>query len=283
MRAAGGGGNRPPPVPTLPGMDAARPGDPVHLVTAVHRDLAEHLGATGSSIDVLRAAVPHRTFVWHVVVDGAGPPGPPVPGADTCLWAGRSLGVSAARNAALAGVGGGWVFRVDGDDLVDSDGWAGLLADPGFGSAPWCATNLLTVDGEPTPHWFDRPRTWAAGEVAEAWTTPMVFHPNNIVADASLVLAVGGWPAIGVNEDIAFCFAINDLAAGAALPHVTLRYRKWAHQTVAGDTYVRDKAAAFAFIAASATARRARYGGRAVRAPAVLPGSLYLPDGTAPR
>ena len=259
-------------------MNVAAPHAPLHLVTAVHRGLAEHLGATAASVAALRAATPGRDVFWHVTVDGEGGACPDAPGADTLICAQHTMGVSAARNAALAAAAeGGWVFRLDGDDCLDVDGWVELFADPLFGTTAWCATNLLTFDGQQTVHWFDAPRRWARGQVAEQWTAPMLFHPNNIVVDAALALATGGWPALRVNEDIAYCFAVNDAEPGVALPHVTLRYRKWAHQTVAQDTYLRDKADAFATIAAVANARRARIGLGPVTAPQVGSAALYAP------
>ncbi len=265
---------------TLTDVDHSGADAPLHLITAVHHDLADHLPATAASIAALRSRLPTRRIRWHVTVDGPGDLRHPIPGTDTCRRAARSIGVSAARNAALteAAGEGGWVFRVDGDDLINPDGWADLLADPDFATTPWVATNLTTCDGQPTPHWFTGRRRWHIGEAADTWTTPMAFHPNNIVVDASLALAIGGWPAMGVNEDIAYAFAINDLSEGIGLPHVTLRYRKWEHQTVAGGTYLRDKADAFAHIAAVTNARRAHTGLPPVTAPAVLPGSLYLDD-----
>lgn len=258
--------------PTISGVD-------IHLISAVHRDRMDFLPATQQSVSALRSAVSDQfSILWHVVIDGVGPPGAPVVGADTCVWAQHNLGVSAARNIALSNTGGsGWVFRLDGDDLVDVAGWLGLLSDPLFGSELWHPTNVVTLQGEKTPHWFNTSRRWDLCEVEQSWSSPMMFHPNNVVADTSLVLTCGGWPALRVNEDILFCFTPNSVAAGLALPHVTLKYRKWEHQSVNGSTYAADKAAAFRFILASVNARRARAGMFPIFAPAPSVGSLYLP------
>lgn len=252
----------------------------LHLLTAVHAALTDHLHETAASVSALRSRLAETgtEVLWHVVVDGAGEQPERLDDADTFQVAARQIGVSAARNMALAATSGdGWVFRLDGDDTLDVDGWEALLADPRFGSTPWHPTNLTDQDGQPTPHWFAEPRRWEAREVEEQWTSPMPFHPNDVVARADLVLAIGGWPAMRVNEDILWCFGLNQHAPGLALPYVTLRYRRWERQTVSDDRYLADKDAAFRFIEAVTNARRATAGLSPVRAPRPGAGTLYLP------
>jgi hypothetical protein len=253
----------------------------LHLLTGVHCDRAGYLGDAARSVAELRAALqPSGVDVqWHVVVDGAGVLPAPPPAATTLRHVGRQVGVSACRNLALAATGGdGWVFRLDGDDELDVPGWVALVADPAFGTAEWHPTNLTDQHGHPTAHWFAQPRRWERWEVVEAWASPMPFHPNNVVVRAGLALAVGGWPALRVNEDLLWCFSLNEVAPGLALPHVTLRYRRWDEQVVAAADYLADKTAAFGLIAAVVNARRARAGLAPVVQPAAGVGALYLPS-----
>lgn len=185
-----------------------------------------------------------------------------------------------ARNLALACTGGsGWVFRLDGDDVLDVDGWVALVSDPRFGQFLWHPTNLVDMEGVATPHWFRSSRVWGVRQVEEEWSSPMPFHPNNIVVDASLALRSGGWPALEVAEDLLWCFTIGGLEEGLSLPHVTLRYRRWGMQTVASEGYLRSKSSAFRFAEGVVNARRAACGLEPVRAPAVGGASLYLDRG----
>jgi hypothetical protein len=250
----------------------------LHLLTAVHADLCGHLRETALSVAKLRAALASAgvEVLWHVVVDGeARPPARP-DGADTCQVAGRQVGVSVARNMALSVIGGdGWVFRLDGDDVLDTAGWEALLADPRFGSTLWHPTNLTDPDGRRAPHWFEEARLWQAREVEERWASPMLFHPSNVVVAAELALAVGGWPAMRVNEDILWCFSLNQQAPGLALPHVTLRYRRWENQTVSDPSYAGAKAGAFRLIEAVTNARRAAAGLDPIRAPQPGVAAMY--------
>ena len=246
----------------------------LHLITAVHVDLSQHMGDTARSVDELRAALAPRgwTVAWHVVVDGVGELGAEPAGADTLIHLGRHVGVSTARNRALTATRGlGWVFRLDGDDEVDVAGWCALVDDPAFGSTQWHATNTLNFDGHPGTRWFSQPRLWAVREVQENWVTPMVFLPGNIVCRADLALAAGGWAALRVVEDVAWCFRVNELEAGLALPYGTCRVRKWDKQTTGEDAFVADKDSAYAFLAASTNARRAREGLPPVYPPTLPP------------
>lgn len=229
----------------------------VHLVTAVAVELADHTDATAASVEALRAALGelHWRVRWIACVDGpehVAALGP----ADRVIHQPARSGVSACRNAALAVADDGWVFRLDADDELDIDGWVQLVEHPRFGAADWCATNV-TIDGEPSPHWFDDERDWPRHSVAEAWSSPMPFHPNNVVARTRLAHAAGGWPALRTNEDIGYVFALNQLADGNAIPAVTLRYRRWEHQSAAAPSYPGDRAIAFTFLTKVTNARRA--------------------------
>jgi hypothetical protein len=261
----------------------------LHLLTALHVDLTDHAGATAASVALLRSAfadLGHRVR-WHVVLDGSGEPGRGFSAvdteADTVVRPRRSLGVSTARNIALgsaidSGGDDSWVFRLDGDDELDVDGWHDLVRDPHFAMAAWHPTNLVTTDGARTAHWFDEMRMWPRQSCVENWTSPMPFHPNNVVVRTELAAVSGGWPALVVNEDLLWCFELNALEGGLALPHVTLRYRRWSGQTVAGNDYASAKSRSFHSIAAIVNSRRRREGLGAVSPPAPETAALYRTD-----
>jgi hypothetical protein len=255
----------------------------LHLVTAVHRDRFAWLNAAAASVAALRDAMVStgHTVNWHVVVDGDGAVVDPDPAADTWTCCGHQIGAAAARNLALAATGGsGWVFRLDGDDLVDVDGWAELVTCAEFGRHDWHGTNMVTVDGDRTAHWFDDGRHWPAGSVAEHWTSPMPFHPNNLVVRTDLALAVGGWPAMRVNEDLLWCLLCSEHADGSTIAAVTLRYRRWERQVVADSGYLSAKAEAFTFAEHVINANRRRRGRQPVNAPAAGVAVLYPAHGT---
>lgn len=118
---------------------------------------------------------------------------------------------------------------------------------------------------------------WRPRELEEHWSSLLPFHPNNVVARAGLVLAIGGWPALRVGSGVLWCFGLNQHEAGLALPYVTLHYRKWGRQTVAHDRYISDKSDVFAFTEAVTNARRQRSGLGLIAAPPAGPSALYAP------
>jgi len=196
-------------------------------------------------------------------------------GADKVIVAGRQLGISICRNIALSHADDGWVFRLDGDDVVDVEGWLELIIDPAFGAYSWHPTNLQLIDGRKTAHWFSSTRIWARHEPEENWTVPFQFHPGNMVVETSLMFRVGGWPAVAVNEDIGLCFAVSAECPGASIPACTLLYRAWPGQTVADVNYPTYKAEAFRVLELSVNARRAHDGMPPIKAPP--PGGSSVP------
>jgi hypothetical protein len=80
-------------------------------------------------------------------------------------------------------------------------------------------------------------------------------------------VGAGGWPALPVNEDLAFILAVSEDSPGLSVEHVLTRYRSWEGQTVSSPAYTEAKRVAFATIAALHNARRAR----ASRAPIAPP------------
>jgi len=184
-------------------------------------------------------------------------------------------GIAAARNAALAVANGDWVVPLDADDELDPDGM--LAAAAAVRGRPselgWLGCNRLLIDGSRTPHWQDEPRGFAVGQLAESWGSPFWFHPNSVLVRRDMLLRAGGWPALGVNEDLAAILLVSEACNGRADPLVLTRYRVWDGQEVAADSYEDDKATAFTVIEALVNARRKAAGRASVRHP--VPGPAH--------
>lgn len=248
------------------------------VLTAVLPGRSAHLEATAASIAATREelAGTGRYLEWLIVIDGPGEI-PTFPDAEKVVRLSQRRGVSVARNMALAHTDATWVFPLDADDLAEPAGLAELLdvaeSDPTLG---WVAGNRVLVDGSRTRHWFDQPRTWVEGELAQQWAAPFCFHPNTVLVRRDLALTAGGWPATGVNEDLALVLLVSELAGGRSAPTVATRYRAWDAQETAATTYEADKALAFDLVEVLVSARRSESGRAPVSAPS--PGRAYGTD-----
>jgi hypothetical protein len=233
----------------------------ISLLTPLDPDRATWLGELATDVEELRTRIA-APVEWIVCADGPGAvafPGAvsvsmrlPLPG-----------GPAAARTAALAAATGDWVLPIDADDRLDLSGATGLAAEldtPMTADLGWLGASRTLLDGTPTTHTLTERHMWSPGELAERWTAPFPFHPNTIAVRRSLALACGGWPALPVNEDLAFALAFSEDAAGMSVEHIVTRYRSWEGQTVSSPSYVNAKRVAFATIAALHSARRAKSG-----------------------
>lgn len=206
----------------------------LQLITAVDPARAEHLAACATSV---RSAV---TFLrgrgwqvqWTVAVDGPGKLPRFHSGDHTTL---RRLphrfGVAAARTAAF-GLGDAtvdWVTVVDADDLVVAPMLMEALTVTG--NASWAVTNHSPLEaGAAAGPRIARSIPFPAGDLAGTWVRGWPFHPGNLLARASAVAAVGGWPAVPACEDAAMLLSLSEAFDGVALPHATLRRRTWPGQ-----------------------------------------------------
>lgn len=244
----------------------------VSVLTAVAAGWEAWLPAARESVADARSAADRLGvgLEWVVCADGAVTVGP-VP--DRIVRWRASRGVSAARNAALTAASGEWVVPLDADDELDTDGFAELLGRlvGAPASVGWVGANRVLLDGARTPHWFDSSRSFVAGELAPRWSSPFAFHPNSWLVRRELLLQVGGWPATGVNEDLAAVLLVSEEADGRVEPAVLTRYRVWPGQEIAGEAYVEDKAGAFAVVEALVNARRRRAGRTPVHRPSAGP------------
>lgn len=237
------------------------------VLTPVLPERSRYLPEAAASVDVVRkvASALGWQLDWVVVIDGPGDVWSLEVDAHTIRLPARA-GVAAARNIGLSIASGDFVLPLDADDVLDPDGvakvLAGLSQDEG-----WVATNRVLLDGTRTPHWNDRPRSWPLGQLASAWSAPFPFHPNSVIAGRELALGIGGWPALGANEDLAFALKLSEASEGRVDTAVSIRYRVWEPQEVHTETYLEQKALSFGFIEASINAARRGRGAAAVQAP----------------
>ncbi len=235
------------------------------VVTACLPTRADYLGNAARSVDQARLRIAPLRLEWIIAVDGPG--AIDVSGADQAVVLPRPGGISIARNAALALAGGDLVVPLDADDELEAGALirADLMLEDHC--LEWVAGNRVLVDsGAATPHWHGE-RIWVPGELAENWTAPFAFHPNSLIARTETVLALGGWPALAVNEDLLLALNLSEVGPGVSISEVLTGYRVWPGQEVSAETYPRLKEAAFIYIERSINERRKKLGRARVKRP----------------
>lgn len=239
----------------------------IAVVTPVAPNRSQWLVELAADVSGLRAAVGDRHVIqWVVCADSN--EALSVDGADN-VCTGLPGGPAVARTRALVAAKCDWVFPVDADDRLDLNGVVAVLdrLDGLPASVGWVGAGRVLVDGTPTPHTDVPERAWVAGELAEAWGAPFVFHPNSIIARRGDALLAGGWPATRVNEDLGFVLLLSEISAGVTVSDVITRYRVWEGQTVTTPEYPLAKQTAFETIAALVNARRSEQGRSAIEPP----------------
>lgn len=234
----------------------------LYIITAVAIDRSVHLGETADSVAAcarLLAACDLPGLQWSICVDGK--PAPTAPHDDssktlataadrsgidpTLSHLGAQMGVSVARNAALAVSGAGpgdWVITLDGDDLLEPVGIASLathltMLDHTSSPIAWVGSNRVEMDGTHGAHWLGTKKSFRPGELNESYLHPFVIHPNSVAYRASAIDTAGGWPASPGGEDLALWLRVARTHPGQAIPTVTLRYRRWEGQVTANGAF----------------------------------------------
>lgn len=239
------------------------------IITTSFPPSAAHLAATSASIAEAQATFPGKLY-WHLMVDGPGEvPEFPVPASSVIQRSGSHIGLPSARNLVLAQVKTKWVMPLDHDDLLRPEGLSALWSSLGETESAWLAGNVEMVHGGRSPHYSEQARSFPPRFLETHWTMPFVFYPNAVIARTVCALAVGGWPAVPVCNDLAFCFALNHLYEGKFLPHTIMRYRRWESQMTQLPAHPRVKADEFAAMGAIINARRELAGLRPIEVPDV--------------
>lgn len=236
------------------------------LLTACDPARAQWLPETASSA---QAAVAYLRGAgidadWVVVVDG--------PGKLPRFRSGEHLallrtpypvGISAARNLALATSRADWVLALDADDTLNAAGVAELLGrhhgrtraparlpglpepagrvnDPGLsGAVPstpavsWVLADHSWHGSEGRAASLSGPVALAAGELADHWQRGWPVPADNLLVRRAAAVAVGGWPAVACAEDVALALLVSEEFGGVADPVPVLRRRTWEGQVSA--------------------------------------------------
>ena len=154
---------------------------------------------------------------------------------------------------------GDWLPPLDADDLIDCEALPRLadrLASVSPDTAALAASPRF-VDGSWTVHRITTQKLWRPRELEENWTSPFAFHPNCVLINTASLRAVGGWPATGVNEDLALMLWLNRASTILAVPDPLIRYRVSDEQMTASSWYPEAKRQAFSFISGCVNAERA--------------------------
>lgn len=248
----------------------------VDVVTAVLPRRSQYLPEASASFARLqKCCEPTVDLRWVITIDGSGRiPAINHEGVAVNRILSRS-GCSVARNVALSASKADWIVPLDADDEFDIGGASAILAAlPTLQPAiAWVGANRLLFDGRRPRHWIPESRMLPAGSLASLWTAPFPFHPNSIAVRRSSALAVGGWPALAVNEDLGLVLSLSEAASGILLTDVLHRYRIWDGQSTSAKSYVVQKELAFSVIGQVINAKRAIEGRGPVHPP--RPGQAY--------
>lgn len=244
----------------------------ISVITAIGPDPQPFVEEASESVRLLvdQAKTIGRSVEWLVALD-AGATHLSLGATETIILRGPS-GIAATRNAALSKVRGEWVVPLDADDKLNGDGVLSAIEIACRNGWSWVGANRRLIDGARTPHWFTEESRYQAGELATNWRSPFVFHPNSVLVRSDLILRVGGWPAVRVNEDLGMVLLVSEIADGGRTPQVITQYRKWPGQQVAREGYARDKVTSFNVIERIVNARRAHLGRSLISRP-VYPGA----------
>jgi glycosyltransferase involved in cell wall biosynthesis len=246
----------------------------ISVLTPVGESNTEFLFELAEDIQSLKSIIGYELVEWVVVLDGFEEPTEigllPI---DRLVLLPIHGGPAAARNLALSSASNEWIIPADSDDRFNAYEVAQVLAELGKTNDDWVGFSRTLLDGKPTPHTVKIGIRLEAGVLATKWTSPLMFHPNSIIVRRSAANRVGGWPALPVNEDLAFVLRISEDSGGNVLTNKVTLYRRWERQLLSMRNYPEGKAAAFLVIESFLNAYRRSRGRDPIMAP--LPGGAF--------
>lgn len=211
----------------------------VEVLTAVHAAYGRFLPAAWASL----MAQSYDDWGWLVQVDG--PDEPVLDALATCGAAkdhrvriasnGSQEGPATTRNIALGRACAPLIQNLDADDELEPDTLTlltnALRRYPTAGYAVGHARDLLPT-GELRQHTLPvEAGVLLRGTLLRSWRTEpdryqVPIHPAGIMWQRTLLLIVGGWPALRGIDDTGLLMAASALCDGVLIDAPTLRYRK---------------------------------------------------------
>lgn len=236
----------------------------ISVITPVgeHAD-PTHLDAAFSSLTA-QILPPDVEWEWLLQLDCAvgGPELPDAVCGDRRVRVGRNrrAGPGVARTTALARAAGETVANLDADDRFAphalADAHAVFAGDDTIGWTTSPVIDLL-ADGS-TRRWDHDPPAGRlrSGSVTAGWTDTytLAVHPSTLVARRTLLIALGGWMALPVSEDLGLLVALDTVADGWFHARPGLIRRTHPGQMTRDPIHDNDKSAFRAFIAQRAAA-----------------------------
>lgn len=236
----------------------------ISIITACHPDKTDYLNECADSIKRARKDLGAfgMEIDWCLSFDGAEPDKldkKVALEADSIISRLSHKGVSETRNNAVNFATGEWIVPLDADDVLHSD-FLDFCLYLGEAEKEWVGGNRLLMTGEKTPYWNDSMKTILVHQLADEWFEKLPFHPNSIAIKRDALVAVGGWPIMKYNEDLALAILLNEKHSGVVTNFVVNKYRVWEKQAVQSSNYVDVKNEMFDHITSVVNKTRERNG-----------------------
>ena len=196
------------------------------IATPVLPGACEHLPDLAASVRAAQRGLTSAGWDcdWVVVVDGPGAlPRFGTTESTRMVRLPQPQGVAAARNVAAVNGRGDWVLTADCDQTLVVPGLVGMLMNPVLGEAGWALANHVRSDGSRGVSWRPVTDRWQPGAFAAAWSAGAVGSVGSLLTRTEVVLAVGGWPAVADDDNLAFTLLAGEQFPGVGLTDVVAR------------------------------------------------------------
>lgn len=244
----------------------------ISVVTPVGEHAAtSHLLDAYRSLDAQQLPTEHA-WEWLVQLDcQAGGPALPTHLIDdprVTIGRNRRGGPAVARTTALARSRGNIVRNLDADDQLTPGALADaahvLAAQPTIG---WTACPCVDLLPDGSSRRWDRdppPGRLPIGSIGTLWarTRQLSVHPATLTIRRDLLIALGGWMALPVSEDLGLLLALETLTAGWFLDQPGVIRRTHPGQMTKATTHDEEKDALRGLVAERAQALAALLGSR---------------------